>query len=97
MKHSVCITALLVVLTPAAVAENYAYDPAKNRELQKRHCQKFLDQIALINKREQIGFKPWEKEKMDAKRATLNKQFDSECALVRDELLAASAAKPARK
>ncbi|MFO1386246.1 MAG: hypothetical protein U1F55_08680 [Chitinivorax sp.] len=97
MKRSVCIAALCAVLAPAALAENYAYDPAKNRELQKRHCQKFLDQIALINKREQIGFKPWEKEKMDAKRASLKQQFDGECALVRDELLAANTAKPTRK
>ena len=49
MKRSVCIAALCAVLAPVALAENYAYDPAKNRELQKRHCQKFLDQIALIN------------------------------------------------
>ena len=97
MKCSVSITVLLALLAPTAMAENYAYDPAKNRELQKRHCQKFLDQIALINKREQIGFKPWEKEKMDAKRATLKQQFDAECALVRDELLASKAAKPAHK
>lgn len=97
MKCRVSIAIVLAVLAPLSMAENYAYDPAKNRELQKRHCQKFLDQIALINKREQIGFKPWEKEKMDAKRATLKQQFDSECALVRDELLSSNAVKPTRK
>ncbi|MGL5986563.1 MAG: hypothetical protein ACRCZ5_06780 [Burkholderiales bacterium] len=97
MKRSVCIATLCAVLAPAVLAENYAYDPVKNRELQKRHCQKFLDQISLINKREKIGFKAWEKEKMDDKRASLKQQFDSECALVRDELLASGAAKPARK
>lgn len=70
------------------MAENYVYDPAKNRELQKRRCQKFLDQIELINHREHIGFKSWEKDKMDAKRVALKQQFDGECALVRDELLA---------
>ena len=43
MKCSVSITVLLALLAPTAMAENYAYDPAKNRELQKRHCQKFLE------------------------------------------------------
>lgn len=81
-----CVAGMLG--SQAVVAENYVYDPAKNRELQKRRCQKFLDQIELINHREQIGFKSWEKEKMDNKRVALKQQFEGECALVRDELLA---------
>lgn len=88
MRHilSLCVAGLFC--SQVVVAENYVYDPAKNRELQKRRCQKFLDQIELINHREQIGFKSWEKDKMDAKRVALKQQFDGECGLVRDELLA---------
>lgn len=88
MSRLLCLCLAGIWCCQVAVAENYVYDPAKNRELQKRRCQKFLDQIELINHREQIGFKSWEKEKMDNKRVALKQQFDGECALVRDELLA---------
>lgn len=90
MSRLLCLCLAGTLWSHVVVAENYVYDPAKNRELQKRHCQKFLDQIELINHREQIGFKSWEKEKMDNKRVALKQQFDGECALVRDELLAPS-------
>lgn len=88
---------MLLLLTAAGMAgaENYAYDPAKMHALQKQHCQKFLDQQAVIEKRELLGFNQrWDLEKMASKKAELQKQFDAECQPVREELLS-SAVKPA--
>lgn len=84
----------IVLLLPclaglAQAAENYAYDPAKMRMLQKQHCQKFLDQKAVIEKRERFGINQrWDVEKMAAKKAELQQKFDRECQPLKDELLA---------
>lgn len=92
------VLSVLPLLTGlAGAAENYAYDPAKMHALQKQRCQKFLDQKAVIEKRERFGInRHWDLEKMAVKKAELQKQFDSDCQPVKDELLA-PAAKTAKK
>ena len=75
----------MLLLVPAMAAQPTLpdkYSPILYEHLpgkEKARCEKYVNELVLIEKRKKMGAKPWDLEKMAAKQAKIEADYDKYC------------------
>ncbi|QNM97839.1 hypothetical protein [Chitinimonas koreensis] len=91
MRHALILAALLALPalaakpkpTPEPITLPDKYSPIFYEHLtgpEKTRCEKYVDELMLMEKRQRMGAtKPWDLEKMKAKRQRIDADYDKYC------------------